>query len=69
MPKSIADRAPDGYEQWDQTKGDVRYTVPALLAPAAALQEAVEVQARVLDEELRTVRHSRRPCRWPVAAF
>lgn len=56
VPKSIADRAPDEYSQWDQTKGDVRYTAPPLLAPASALQEAVELHARVLDEELRAVR-------------
>ena len=56
MPKSIADRAFDAYTQWDQTKGDIRFTAPALLDPATALQEALDVQARVLDEELRAVR-------------
>ncbi len=61
VPKSIADRAPDGYAHWNQTKGDVRFAAPPLLAPAMALQEALDVQDRVLDHELRAVRPACRP--------
>ena len=82
MPKSIADRAPGEYTIRDRTKGDIRYTAPPLLAPAAALQEALDLQARVLDEELRAVWAAAAPsvdqrasssglatCRAPASAY
>ena len=56
VPKSIADRAPDGYAKWDQTKGDIRFAAPSLLGLSAALKRAQETYAEIVGEELRAVR-------------